>query len=370
MKLGVSLYSYQQSQFFKELDLEAQICEVGQHLDGADGIEILDEMSMRYPDPEEEFVRQWFLWMERYGTMPVTMDVFTDVLRFRDHVMNIEECAERLRHDLRLAKRLGFRNVRVLSTTPLDVMTAALPTAEQLDIRLGKEIHQPMKLEGPQVSEIIDYVERSGTAHLGIVPDFGIFQTRPSEALLGWLERRGAKSEACAAAIELAERFNQGKAEALDMALYTAGNLRAAFTSYLNTGDCTADLLPAFSGIKHFTDERVAKANNFDYTVVAEALMLSRTNPDTLRQLTKYVVSVHAKFYHMTPVPSRPEEFQDIAIDYPSGIAALKQGGYMGYINSEYEGQRFWQDRQRKDMMNEVEQVRRHQAMLRRLMTA
>ena len=87
MKLGVSLYSYQQSQFFKELDLEGQIREVSEHLPGADGIEIIDELSLHYPDPGEEFTRRWFGWMERYGTVPVTMDVGMDVLQFRDHVM-------------------------------------------------------------------------------------------------------------------------------------------------------------------------------------------------------------------------------------------------------------------------------------------
>ncbi|MEK8174968.1 hypothetical protein NKH77_55640 [Streptomyces sp. M19] len=45
---GRVLYSYQQSQFFKELTLEDQIREVGQNLGGADGIELIDEMSLRY----------------------------------------------------------------------------------------------------------------------------------------------------------------------------------------------------------------------------------------------------------------------------------------------------------------------------------
>lgn len=63
IKRGVSLYSYQQTQFFKELDLEGQIKEVGTHLFGADGIELLDEMSLRkYPDPPEAFFEQWYGW--------------------------------------------------------------------------------------------------------------------------------------------------------------------------------------------------------------------------------------------------------------------------------------------------------------------
>jgi len=352
--------------------LEDQIREVSQNLAGADGIELVDEMSLRYPDPGDAFVAQWFGWMEQYGTVPVTMDVSMDVLQFRDHVMSIEECAERLRSDIRLAKRLGFQNVRVLSTTPLDVMLLALPLAEKLDMKLGKEIHQPMPLEGQQVTEIIDYIERTGTTHLGIVPDFGIFQTRPSEALLQWFERRGVQRAASDAAVELAELLNEGETPLgnTDMSFHTAGNIRVEFKQFLETGESQPHFTELFDGLKRFADKRIDKATNMDYAVVAEALMLSRTSADLMRQLTKYVVSVHAKFYHMSPIPGQPDQFQDIAIDYASGINALKQGGFTGYVNSEYEGQRYWQDRLREDMMDEVDQVRRHQAMLRRLIGA
>jgi sugar phosphate isomerase/epimerase len=133
------------------------------------------------------------------------------------------------------------------------------------------------------------------------------------------------------------------------------------------TGSCEPELADAFVGVKRFTEERVVDPQNIDYTVVAEALMLSHISPDMLRELVPYVVSVHGKFYNMSPVPGRPGQFQDISIDYESGIAALQQGGYEGYINSEYEGQRYFQDRGRADLMDEVEQVRRHQEMVRRL---
>jgi hypothetical protein len=372
MKLGVSLYSYQQSQFFKELDLEAQIREVGEHLPGADGVELIDEMSLQYPDPGQEFTRRWFGWMERYGTVPVTMDVGMDVLQFRDHVMSYDECADRLRHDIQLAESLGFRNVRTLSVVPLEIIAKVLPLAESLDIKLGREIHQPMTLEGSQVQEIIDYIEQTGTSHLGIVPDLGIFQTRPSEVLLAWLERRGAKPEASRASVDLAlllER-GQGPFDPVDMAVHTAGNLRSDFGRFLKTGSCEPDLSEAFTSVRRFTDERVPDPQDIDYTVVAEALMLSRTKPDTLRELAGHVVNVHGKFYNMSPVPGKPGQFQDISIDYSSAIRALADGGFDGYVDSEYEGQRFFQDRGREDLMDEVEQVRRHQEMLRRLTAA
>jgi hypothetical protein len=370
IKRGVSLYSYQQSQFFKELDLEDQIREVGQNLGGADGIEIIDEMTLRYPDPGEAFTRQWFGWMEKYGTTPVAMDVGMDVLQFRDHVMTIEECADRLRHDIRLAKTLGFSNVRVLSVVPISVLVSALPLAEELDIRLGKEIHQPMPLEGLQVNEVLDVIDLTGTKHLGIVPDLGIFQFRPSEVLLESFKRRGAQETACETSVDLSVRLQRGEAPFghVDMSNDTAGNLRSEFNRFLTTGTCKEDFADAFNGVKRFTDEGVENPQDIDYVLVAEALTLAHTKAETLRDLAPHVTHVHGKFNNMSPVPGKPGEFQEISIDYDSAIRALKEGGFDGYINSEYEGQRYSQDRGREDLMDEVDQVRRHQEMLRRLL--
>ncbi|MFF3505034.1 hypothetical protein [Streptomyces sp. NPDC003247] len=369
---GVSLYSYQQSQFFKELDLEDQIREVGRNLGGADGIELIDEMSLRYPEPGDDFRRRWFTWMETYGTRPVAMDVGMDVLQFRDHVMSYEECADRLRHDIRLAKSLGFANVRVLSVVPVEILVSALPLAESLDIRLGKEIHQPMNLEGREVGEILDVVEDTGTKHLGIVPDLGIFGFRPSEVLLAWLERRGAQPAASEASVELALRIRRGEApfDLTAIARHTAGNLRSDFNRFLSTGECEAEFAEVFEGVERYTEERVQDPREIDHRTVAEALMLSRTSADTLRELAPHVIHVHGKFNNMSPVPGAPGQYQEISIDYEAAIGALRAGGFDGYINSEYEGQRYFQDRGREDLMDEVDQVRRHQEMLRRLLAA
>ncbi|MEU6200637.1 hypothetical protein [Streptomyces sp. NPDC047061] len=369
---GVSLYSYQQSQFFKELTLEDQIREVGRNLGGADGIELVDEMSLRYPDPGVDFRRVWFGWMETYGTRPVAMDVGMDVLQFRDHVMTYEECADRLRHDIRLAKSLGFANVRVLSVVPVEILVSALPLAEQLDIRLGKEIHQPMRLEGPEVGDILDIVERTGTRHLGIVPDLGIFQFRPSEVLLAWLERRGARPTASQASVDLALDIHRGEApfDLTAVHRHTAGNLRSDFNRFLTTGECQPEFREVFDGVERYARDRVQDPRDIDYRTVAEALMLSRTSAETLRQIAPHVIHVHGKFNNMSEIPGRPGQYQDIAIDYDAAIGALKAGGFDGYVNSEYEGQRYSQDRGREDLMDEVDQVRRHQEMLRRLLAA
>lgn len=371
IKRGVSLYSYQQTQFFKELDLEGQIREVGTNLYGADGIEMLDEMSLRkYPNPPAEFDKQWFSWMEKYGTTPVTMDVFCDVLQFRDHVMSIDECADRLKADIRLAKRLGFKNVRTLATTPIEVMVKALDVAEECDIKIGKEIHAPIPLHGKYVKEIVDYVDKTGRTHLGIVPDWGIFAYRPSEVTLDWYVRQGAKRESCDLVTELCMDNYLGKSNELneiDLSLYTAGNVESMFHRYLKHGDAPADLIPAFNKMQGLIRDNVPDYSEIDFEVMGQALLLSRTKIEDLKSLMKYVVSIHGKFYNMSERPDAPGTYQDISMDYEGPIRMLKEAGYDGYINSEYEGQRRFQDRGVEDLISEVDQVRKHQEMLKRL---
>ena len=370
IKRGVSLYSYQQSQYLKDLNLEEQIAEVTSNLEGADGIEIIDEMSLRYPNPSDEFISNWFKWLDKYGAKAVTMDVGMDVLQFRDHVMSHEECAERLKQDIKLAKKLGFSNVRVLSTTPLEVILMALPTAEKLDIRLGREIHQPMHLQGRQVIEIFEHVEKTGTKHLGVVPDFGIFQFRPSDVLLEWFIRKGATEDATKASIELCTLLDSGKApfNPIDTAFITAGNLRADFKRFLVTGDCGQDIKETFEGVVNYAKDNLENPSQLDQIVVAEALMLSRTSAELMRPLVPIIISIHGKFNNMSEIPGQPGKYQDVSIDYVKPLKVLREENYQGYLNSEYEGQRYFQDRGREFIKSEVEQVRRHHEMLRRLM--
>lgn len=87
IRRGVSLYSYQQAQFFKQMTWKDMVAEVHDGLQ-TDGIEIIDEAVVRgYPFPSEQFIYDWNNYMARYGMKAVTMDVYLDVHQFRDHIM-------------------------------------------------------------------------------------------------------------------------------------------------------------------------------------------------------------------------------------------------------------------------------------------
>ncbi|MGT2513608.1 hypothetical protein ACVOMT_04530 [Sphingomonas panni] len=70
---------------------------------------------------------------------------------------------------------------------------------------------------------------------------------------------------------------------------------------------------------------------------------------------------IHGKFYQMDADLVEP------SIPYDKIVGVLKQGGYDGYICSEYEGNRWIEDAHEVDS---VEQVRRHQEMLKALIDA
>lgn len=369
IKRGVDFYSYQQAQFFGQMNLEQQMKEAAS-IEGVTGIEMLDEQALHYPDPSPEFVDQWYEWLAKYKLEPVTLDVFGDVLQFRDHVMSIHELGERLMHDVRLAHRLGFKYVRTLATTPLEVMALAVPVAEELGMRIGKEIHAPIPLNGQYVKEIVDYVDKTGTKALGIVPDWGIFAYRPSEVTLDWYVRQGAKRKTCDLVDKLCMDTYTGKSDILsniDLSLYSAGNVESFFHSYLNNRKVPQELIPVFQMMEALVKDNVKDYTDIDFEVMGQALLLSRANPDNLRKLMPYIVNFHSKFYNMSEVPGHPGEYEDKSIDYAGPIQVLKEVGYDGYINTEYEGQRRFQDRGVEDLIDEADQVRKHQGMMKRL---
>ncbi len=76
-------------------------------------------------------------------------------------------------------------------------------------------------------------------------------------------------------------------------------------------------------------------------------------DPREMLDLIPYVFHVHAKFWEMT------EDLTDPHIPWEAIVPVLKQGGYDGYLSSEYEGER--------TLYLASELLRRQQVMLRRL---
>ena len=104
IKRGVSLYSYQQSQFFKELTLEDQVREVGTNLDGADGIAWDVSADGRLPHEDHlEMSGRYAATVVRYG-VDAELDfvgVAVAQMRPRDDLGLDRVAAKSLRHRTR-----------------------------------------------------------------------------------------------------------------------------------------------------------------------------------------------------------------------------------------------------------------------------
>ncbi|CCX37805.1 putative uncharacterized protein [Clostridium sp. CAG:1013] len=342
IKRGVSLYSYQQTQFFKQMTWKDMLREVRENLH-ADGIEIISESTIpHYPFPSDQFIFDWNNEMARYDLKAVTMDVYLDVHQFRNHVMNHKEAAERLKYDIQIAARMGFENVRCLCMVPIDVIEMALPTAEKYNVRIGKEIHPPLpivkrsdfkvddgvKMDYDMAEQIMKLADRTGSKHVGLVPDFGIFMHTPSRV-----------------SIEYEKRHSDP--EAIDFILQNYQMPREDLVKLLH--------------------EKYPNVNISPFTLTGLTAREATARPEDLLEILPYIVSIHGKFYEMTEIEGQPGHYEDKSIDYENPIKFLKQGGYDGYINSEYEGQRHQQDMGFENLPNEVEEVRRHHEMLQRL---
>ncbi len=331
IKRGVSLYSYQQEQFFKRMNVRDQIKEVRESLH-TDGIEIIDQQAIRdYPNPSEEWLDMWHSAMAEFNMKAVTMDVYMDVQQFRDHVMLYDECAERLKNDLRLAAKLGFQNVRCLSAVPLEVIKMAIPVAEEVGVRIGKEIHSTHVLDDEMVTELVNYAERRQTNFVGLVPDMGIFQYRPSMPAMNYAVRHGANPDLIPLAFD-------------------------CFEQKMTTEEAIA-----------YVQGKIPTTELKEITWLRTLEMYRNQKPELMKDLVPHIVSIHGKIWEMTEIPGEPGHYEDASIDYVTPFKYLAEGGYEGYVNTEYEGQRHKQDRGIEYMANEIEEVRRHHEMMTRL---
>jgi len=202
-----------------------------------------------------------------------------------------------------------------------ELMEACLPAAEKYDVKMGIEVHAPWDLDHPWIQRHLEMVQRTGTKHAGIIPDMGIFTRRLPRVVRDRALRNGATPA-------VVEYVCQA---------YEAGVMR----EYI-----------------------IAEARNMGGNAAAQGFAESARHnnyslPRRLAEYCPYIFHIHAKFYEML------DDGTEYSIPYDKVVAALIEGGYDGYLSSEYEGNRHIQD---AFPVDSVEQVRRQHAMFARLL--
>lgn len=320
IKRGVSLYSYQEEYFLRTMSLEDCVRAAADA--GAPGIEIIPEQSIPgFPHLTDEFVERWFGWMETYGTTPVATDLFLDTKLYPDRWLTLDEQVASFRRDIDIAVRLGARVVRAIINTPPEVMERAAPYAAEQGVRLLLEVHAPFHYGHPWVEQHLEVMHRLDTPALGLMPDMGTYVKRFPRVVSERALRDGAKPDL----VDLIVRTydDHGDTHALmDIVNYRGGG-------------------------------------PVEFGLARQATHYIWTDPKLMLPYMPLIGHIQAKFYEMT------DDLVEYSIPYDEIVPVLREGGFDGYLSSEYEGNRHIQDAYPVDS---VEQVRRQHAMFARLL--
>jgi sugar phosphate isomerase/epimerase len=329
IKRGVSLYSFQEEYFLRKMTLE-DIIATTQKLD-IPGIEIIgDQMIPCYPNIAETFIEQWHGWMQKYGRTPVCVDMFLDWNKYKGRVMTEDERVASVTKDIINANRLGCTVIRVIHDVQPAILERLAPVAEKYNVKLALEIHAPSYFDSPFEQTLMAMFQKVQSPYLGFTLDLGVFCKKLPRVASQRLVRDGMNP---ALAAYLQEGYDSGT---LPQSHELGKPNTALEKKVLEMGGTQDDVFSAMM-----------------------ATHMINADPKQILDYIPYLYHIHGKFYEMLP------DYTEYSIPYGEIVPVLIEGGYNGYIDSEYEGNRWIQDAFEVDS---TEQVRRHQVMLARLL--
>lgn len=332
IKRSVSLYSLQDEYIRKSLTFEDMLKEL-KSLD-ADLEFITDQMMRNTPFPREETLVEWDRLMSLYDVKPVCNDVFINMTLYKNRTLTTWEAAEMLIHEIKLAHRLGFPLIRLVSQTPAEIIETALPYAEKYNVILALEIHGGMSFTNPYTKAFTDIMFRLKSPFLGVVVDAGIFCRKHPRVATNFFLENGLNPEV---AKYIDNVFENG-----------TDPLRAIGDGF-------------YTGSPHGPKYPQELVNLLQTHIDREYSMFScgyENSPiEILEPYLPYLKHIHGKIYEIT-------DNGEYSIDYEELVAYLSAHKWEGYISTEYEGNRF----ALKDKpVNGLDQVRKHQSLLKQL---
>jgi sugar phosphate isomerase/epimerase len=340
IKRSVSLYSYQEEFYQGKMNLEDCIREVAKT--GATGIELLPEQMMdEFPVLTPEFKEKWFGWMETYKTEPTCYDAFLENHIYKNRFCTLKEQIAMMERDITLAHELGFKTLRTLVSTPMNVIEGSIPVAEAHDIKICLEVHSPFSLNSGWADGYMEMILRTGTKNFGFMPDFGIFCKSIPDVLKEKARRNGVSADVVKA---VDEAFSQRVEKGFVKIKYDT-NLGKANKEY-RIANGEPELMEKIRQMGGDQKALEYAASSFAYTWC---------DPQDIIDNISYIYHTHAKFYHTNA------DYVETSIPIKEVVEAYKKAGYQGYLSSEYEGNTALNDAFEVDS---VEQVRRHQEAL------
>jgi sugar phosphate isomerase/epimerase len=322
LKLGITLYSFTTEFINRRYTFEELLARVAEQNMGP-GVEIVGFQSIRgFPIVTDAFAERFQELMQLHRLTPTCLSINSDMMLRRGQMLSVEEAVAYHEPQIRAAARLGFPVVRSQFAAPPEVLRRLVPLVEKLQIRIGPEIHAPMSINSPPVMAYREMYAKVNSPCLGFIPDCGASARNIPPSYLAYLRSQGMPEEIMALAVNI---WRQPK---------DAQQKREEFTA-------------------------LAEARHVDPTIIsALAVMfsiLSTQDPRAWLEINPQIIHIHGKCYDFD------EDGIETAIPYEELIPVFAEGGFTGYMSTEWEGHLYSQ-------ASGFENVRKHQALCRRLL--
>lgn len=324
IKLCTSLFSFALEWNSGKYSLDSLMAKV-KECNLASGLEIIGFQSLKgFPYLSDETITNVKRLMEKYEFEPVCLDANVDVGIRRDRLLTTDETVDYIIPQIWAANKLGFPILRVQMTAKPEVMRKLAPVAEKAAVKLGMELHTPYQVDHPAVVTLRELYEELGSPFLGFIPDFGTSMRNIPEALLHSFREVGVNDELIVLTKEIWRKdvptpmkFGelQDRASALGATPPQIGRLNMAFS------------------------------------------MNGRQDVEAWKEIIPQTVHLHGKFYGFDENGDEP------SVDYAAILKVFYEGGYKGYVASEYEGTAF------TDEFTGFEMVAKHQALCKKILS-
>ena len=225
--------------------------------------------------------------------------------RRSDRDQTEDELVDFVSEQLRMTRQLGFPALTIQATTPLEAVRRLVPVAEGLDVVLGLEIGPQSALDGVAVVTARDLMDELDTPFLGFVLDFGSSTRQLSPEAIAAHRERGVSEEALEEVQRAYDRIHGGESDGA-----TEGR---RLVEALGPLDDPEFLTFAWRSNVLFGHQPIV----------------------AWKPLVPRVVHVHAKAFEMD------ERGDDPCVDAPALVQMLWEGGYSGWMSSEWEGHLF-----------------------------
>jgi sugar phosphate isomerase/epimerase len=334
IKRSVSLYSLQEEYIHKKMSLEDMF-------KGLENIEadlefITDQMMKNSPFPRMETLNEWDRLIRTYKVKPICNDIFVNTNLYANRKLKTHEAIDMLIHEIKLAHRLGFGIVRLVSMTPPEIIEPALPYAEAYDVILAMEVHGAMSFDDYETKAFCDIMFRVNSPYLGLVVDTGIFCRNHPKVATNYFLNHGLNPEVA--------KFIDG--------IYKSGKDPK---QVLGTGMFLGKNQHGQTYPKELTD---LFKSEVDALYCMFSCAYENSPIEILDPYLPYVKHFHGKIYDVN------EAGIESSIDYKEIFDYLNKKNWSGYVSTEYEGNRFAVE---GEEVSGWQQVLRHQSYMKKL---